>query len=250
MTRTRYFAVFVAALCAFLLHAAIPRTPYSSFFVTLTANPPGPGCVNLGANVTLMAAGRFLKPGPKPGVPSPTGLTYAYQARHTWPCQESPFPISSSPPVTWTPTKAGDYQLVVVGTRMVKGFGGVRPETATSDPVPYCVNNPGQTGNWRWSFNPADGSSHPPFVTVTICLPQQQVQGYSYRFKLICLSSAVTCTVQNPLQDVPVNSSSCASWNVGLSGTGRGQVTFQGDVDVIKDCSFVSAQDQKNYNFQ
>jgi hypothetical protein len=205
----------------------------------LFANPPGPGCVNLGQTVALTAAARYVKPGPKPGVPSPK-LTYAYQARQIWPCQEPPKTLAGS---GWTPTKAGDYQLVVVGTmRMVK-----RPETATSDPVPYCVDNPGQTGNWIWSFNPPDGSSHPPFVTVTICLPQQQVPGYSYRFKLICLSSAVTCTVQNPVQQGPSN---CASWNVGLSGTGRGQVTFQGDVDVIKDCSFVSAQDQKNYNFQ
>jgi hypothetical protein len=247
MTRTRYFAVFVAALCAFLLHAAVQMPPPpSSFFVTLTANPPGH--VNWGSSVALTAAARWVKPGPKPGIPAPPKLTYAYQARHIWPCQELiPIPGSGTN-ATWTPLKGGDYQLVVVGTRMVKASGGGRPETATSDPVPYHVDNQGQIGNLVWNFYPPNGTSPPPpSVSVTITLPSQPVPGYSYRLKLACQHSigTATCSVTNPLVQI----SNPATWSVNLSGAG--QVMFQTAIDVIgPDCTVVSASPYNFYNFQ
>ncbi len=232
--------VFVALSCVCSAQA-------QNLTIKLSASPTAES--STGAPVQLKTEVGYVKPTVSIVAPH---LTYSYQARRTWPCQETTvIAQNAGPSTTWLPAKGGEFELVAIATITPQGLVSTdHVEKITSNPIRYYVTNPGQAGSFVWSFSPPDGTTPPPSsvsVTLSVLPPSP---GYSYRYKLRCTNflGLVTCA-SSTFAVVKSNSNSNTWSNIGLAPASAGAVSFQGFVDVGRpDCSVVSGAGQAFYS--
>jgi hypothetical protein len=230
--------VFVALFCVCFAQAQTNLT------VKLWANPTSES--SSGVPVQLMTKVDYVKPTVSIVTPN---LTYSYQARRTWPCQETiVIAQNAGPSITWLPSKGGEFELTVIAT--VRPVSTDHAERITSKPIPYHVMTPDQAGTFVWSFSPPDGATPPPSsvsVTLSVLPP---LPGYSYRYKLGCTNFLGPVTCSSSTFAVVKSSSNSNTWsNIGLAPGSAGTVSFQGFVDVGKpNCSVASGMGQAFYS--